>query len=124
MKLKRAIFVSSTEAPGRHDRVAFLQSTEPQRKDCYVADLWLGPLGVMAGEDVYPMHMFRRLTVDSANVTQYVDDEAPISDSVVVERDAFLAAMCGAVSSDLAGLAARESAEPPKRRGRPPKPKE
>jgi len=123
VKLKRAIFVSSTEAPGRHDRVAFLQSTEPQRKDCYVADLWLGPLGVMAGEDVYPMHMFRRLTVDGANVARHVGDE-PVSDSVVVERDAFLAAMSGAVSSDLAGLAARESSEPAKRRGRPSKPKE
>lgn len=109
MKLAKAIFVSSTEAPGRNDRVAFLQSTQPERRDCYVADLWLGELGVMAGDELYPLHMFRRLTVDSSSLS---NDESPVA-----ARAAFI----GAMSSDLTGLAARESAETPKRRGRPPK---
>lgn len=112
MKLKKAIFVSSTEAPGRHDKVAFLQSSEPERRDCYVPDLWLGPLGVMAGDDVYPLHMFRRLTVDSTAI------EA--NESPAAAREAFV----GAMASDLAGLAAREAAELPKRRGRPPRSRE
>ncbi len=98
MKLAKVVFLQSVEAPGRSDRVAYLQSYEPQRKDCYAPDLWLSPLGVQAGDEIYPIHLVRRMTVDVAAV------EASASDS----RETFVAAMDDA----------------PKRRGRPPKAKD
>lgn len=121
MKLAKAIFVSSTEAPGRNDRVAFLQSTQPERRDCYVADLWLGELGVMAGDELYPLHMFRRLTVDSSLAAS---DELPSA-----AREAFVNAMgrddaeteTQRISAET--LAMLNIAHKAKRRGRPPKPR-
>ena len=119
MKLAKAIFISSTEAPGRNDRVAFLQSTQPERRDCYVADLWLGELGVMAGDELYPLHMFRRLTVDSSL--------AAGDESTSAAREAFVDAMS---RDDAETETQRISAETvamlnvahkAKRRGRPPK---
>jgi hypothetical protein len=125
MKLAKAIFVTSTEAPGRNDRVAFLQSTQPERRDCYVADLWLGELGVMAGDELYPLHMFRRLTVDSLL-------EA-MCESTSSAREAFV----GAMERDYSELKNETISDEPidplniaklniasksqKRRGRPPK---
>jgi len=120
MKLAKAIFVSSTEAPGRNDRVAFLQSTQPERRDCYVADLWLGELGVMAGDELYPLHMFRRLTVDSLLET--------LCESTSAAREAFV----GAMERDYSELKNETIGDRPvemlnvasksqKRRGRPPK---
>jgi len=100
VKLKRVVFANSVEAPGRGDRVAYLQSYEPERKDCYAADLWLSPLGVMAGDEIYPIHMVRRITVDAASA-----ESKPAA-----EREAFVQAM----SAD----------DAPKRRGRPPKQRE
>ena len=97
MKLSRVIFTGMVEAPGRTDRVSYLQSTEPARKDCYAPDLWLSPLGVMAGDDIYPIHLVRRMTVDAASVEQHP----------VESREAFVGAMDAA----------------PRRRGRPPKSK-
>lgn len=70
MKLRRVVFVQSVEAPGRSDRVAYLQSNEPERRDCYAPDLWLSPLGVQAGDEIYPLHLVRRMTVDSAAVLE------------------------------------------------------
>lgn len=96
MKLARVVFLQSVEAPGRNDRVAYLQSNEPQRKDCYAPDLWLSPLGVQAGDEIYPIHLVRRMTVDAASIEGAAPNES---------REAFVAAMDGA----------------PKRRGRPPK---
>lgn len=84
--------------------MTYLQSTEPARRDSYVADLRLASFGVMAGDEIYPLHMVRRITVDSVSAAS----EAP----------------------DLGGLAAREAdhlvnlpwaVDPPKKRGRPPK---
>lgn len=108
MKLKRVIFRESCEAPGTNSRVAYLQSTDAARRDSYVADLRLLSFGVMAGDEVYPLHMVRRMTVDE----QAEAEHEP------------------AIESDLKGLAAREAdhlanipwaTEPPKKRGRPPK---
>jgi len=105
MKLKRVIFRESCEAPGTNSKVSYLQSTEPLRKDSYVEDLRLASFGVIAKDEVYPLHMIRRLTVDA----QEVEAEQV---------------------SDLKGLAAHEAdhlanlpwaSEPPKKRGRPPK---
>jgi len=105
MKLKRVIFRESCEAPGTNSKVSYLQSTEPLRKDSYVEDLRLASFGVIAKDEVYPLHMIRRLTVDAQEVA---------AEQV----------------SDLKGLAAHEAdhlanlpwaSEPPKKRGRPPK---
>ena len=84
MKLKRVVFAQSVEAPGRSDRVAYLQSNEPERRDCYAPDLWLSTLGVQAGDDIYPIHLVRRMTVDSAAVL----DASP-------QRERFVEAMNG-----------------------------
>jgi hypothetical protein len=105
MRLKRVIFRESCEAPGTNSKVSYLQSTEPLRKDSYVEDLRLASFGVIAKDEVYPLHMIRRLTVDA----QELEAEQ---------------------ASDLKGLAAHEAdhlanlpwaSEPPKKRGRPPK---
>lgn len=82
MKLRRVVFLQSVEAPGRSDRVAYLQSHEPERRDCYAPDLWLSPLGVQAGDDIYPIHLVRRMTVDASAVL----DAAP-------QRERFVEAM-------------------------------
>jgi hypothetical protein len=106
MKLKRVIFKESCEAPGGKSRVAYLQSTEPLRRDSFVADMRLVSFGVMAGDEIYPLHMIRRMTVD---VDAVEEAQEP---------------------SDLKGLAAHESdhlanipwaIDPPKKRGRPSK---
>lgn len=97
MKLAKVVFLQSVEAPGRNDRVAYLQSYEPQRKDCYAPDLWLSPLGVQAGDEIYPIHLVRRMTVDVA-----------AAESAAESRETFVAAMDDA----------------PKRRGRPPRGRE
>ena len=57
------IFTESCEAPGALNRVAYLQSTEPARRDSYVEVLELTPLGVVALNEIYPMHMLRRVTL-------------------------------------------------------------
>lgn len=98
MKLKRVLFVQSVEAPGRNDRVAYLQSTDPVRKDSYAPDLVLSPLGVQAGDEIYPMHLVRRITVDADAVERDTVEVAP-------QREAFVGALEAA----------------PRRRGRPPK---
>lgn len=66
MRLSRVIFRESCEGPGVLTRVAYLQSTEPARRDSYVADLALTPLGVSAGAELYPLSMIRRVTIESA----------------------------------------------------------
>jgi len=91
VKLKRVVFVQSVEAPGRSDRVAYLQSNEPERRDCYAPDLWLSTLGVQAGDEIYPLHLVRRMTVDSAAVLDAVPQrerfvEAMASDGGVPRR--------------------------------------
>ena len=126
MKLAKAIFVTSTEAPGRNDRVAFLQSTQPERRDCYVAELWLGELGVMAGDELYPLHMFRRLTFRRLTVDSSLaaSDELPSA-----AREAFVGAMgrddaeteTQRISAET--VAMLNVAHKAKRRGRPPKPR-
>lgn len=63
MRLARVIFTESCEAPGALNRVAYLQSTEPARRDSYVEVLELTPLGVVALNEIYPMHMLRRVTL-------------------------------------------------------------
>ena len=57
------IFTESCEAPGALNRVAYLQSTEPARRDSYVEVLELTPLGVVALNEIYPLHMLRRVTL-------------------------------------------------------------
>lgn len=63
MRLARVIFTESCEAPGALNRVAYLQSTEPARRDSYVEVLELTPLGVVALNEIYPMHVLRRVTL-------------------------------------------------------------
>jgi hypothetical protein len=63
VRLARVIFTESCEAPGALNRVAYLQSTEPARRDSYVEVLELTPLGVVALSEIYPMHMLRRVTL-------------------------------------------------------------
>ncbi len=63
MRLARVIFTESCEAPGALNRVAYLQSTEPARRDSYVEVLELTPLGVVALNEIYPLHMLRRVTL-------------------------------------------------------------
>lgn len=63
MRLARVIFTESCEAPGALNRVAYLQSTEPARRDSYVEVLELTPLGVVALNEIYPIHMLRRVTL-------------------------------------------------------------
>ena len=57
------IFTESCEAPGALNRVAYLQSTEPARRDSYVEVLELTPLGVVALNEIYPLNMVRRVTL-------------------------------------------------------------
>lgn len=95
MKLAKVIFAQSVEAPGTMSKVLYLQSTDPGRKDSYRADLWLGPLGVMAGDEIYPLHNVRRITVDAESAMQDAADSNPTLAEALVDA--------------------------PKRRGRPPK---
>lgn len=76
MRLARVIFTESCEAPGALNRVAYLQSTEPARRDSYVEVLELTPLGVVALNEIYPLHMLRRVTL-AAKVAQ-VEPVAPV----------------------------------------------
>lgn len=64
MKVTRAIFVASVEAPGGLNRVAYLQTTEPARRDSYVETMRLCDVGLLAGDELYPLHTIRRITLD------------------------------------------------------------
>lgn len=75
MRLARVIFTESCEAPGALNRVAYLQSTEPARRDSYVEILELTPLGVVALNEIYPLHMVRRVTL-AAQVAQVAPVQA------------------------------------------------
>lgn len=80
MKITRVIFRESCEAPGSTSKVAYLQTTEPARRDSYAPDLRLTPYGVAAGSELYPMHVVRRCTlaVEPALTTPIDDwDHAP-----------------------------------------------
>jgi hypothetical protein len=101
MKLARVIFTESVEAPGGLNRVAYLQSTDAKRADSYRDDLWLGPQGVMAGDEIYPLSMVRRITV-AREEAEVADLPAPITSPTGVDP---------------------ATVEQPKRRGRPPKQK-
>ena len=70
------IFTESCEAPGALNRVAYLQSTEPARRDSYVEVLELTPLGVVALNEIYPMHMLRRVTLAASLVLQVLRSAA------------------------------------------------
>ena len=101
MKLARVIFTESVEAPGGLNRVSYLQSTDPKRTDSYRDDLWLGPHGVMAGDEIYPLSMIRRITV-AKDEAELADLPAPITSPTGFDPSLI---------------------EQPKRRGRPPKQK-
>lgn len=105
MKVKRAIFVGSVEAPGGLNRVAYLQTTEPIRKDSFVESMRLCDVGLLAGDELYPLHTIRRLTLDE-NQDEPVAKPEPKPDD------------------HLADIPWADDVRPePKRRGRPPKPK-
>lgn len=78
MKVKRAIFISSVEAPGTLNRVAYLQTTEPLRRDSFVESMSLCDVGLLVGDEVYPLHMIRRLTLDEQQDAPVDDHVAPV----------------------------------------------
>lgn len=121
MRFDRVIFRESAEAPTSNVRLAYIQSTEPNRRDSYVEVITCNQFGIMAANALYPWAMVRRAQVRT---------EPPAANTVVEhyirEMAAKRAGDMAEVEDHLAGIPwADESApaEQPKRRGRPPKAK-
>jgi len=62
MKLSKVIFLHPIEPPKSRTRLHYLQTTDPARRDSYVASIEGNSLGVMTDGEFYPWAVVRQAT--------------------------------------------------------------
>ena len=80
MKFEKVIFTESVEAPGALSKVAYLQTTDPNRRDCIVRSIEAHEHGVLVDGELYPWAIVRRATLATAEHLEgipWATDEQP-----------------------------------------------